>query len=116
MGITDELDPSIVDFEDETALMEFDVNVPAAAQNEREGRHHRTVEDERARRLHFLVKDHVGRVVRDGRVQHRRRVNAHLNVQFININNSHNNMNNPFLKRLRIKVITASLVSVKNFN
>ena len=63
MGIANKLDPAIVNFNDETALMELDVNVTASAQNQREGRDHGAVEDERVGRLHFLVEYHVGGIV-----------------------------------------------------
>ena len=63
MRVAHELDPPVVNFDDETALMELDVNVTASAQNQREGRDHGAVEDERVGRLHFLVEYHVGGIV-----------------------------------------------------
>ena len=87
MGVADELDPAIVDFDDETAPVELDVDVAASAQHQREGGDHGAVEDERLGRLHLLVEHHVRRVVITARMQHGRRVNPHLSTNPINQSN-----------------------------
>ena len=80
MRIADEFDPSVIKFDNKTALMQFDVNLTPAKKDERERRHHWALQNKDIGCFELLVKDDVRRVKETVGAQNRRRMNLHLDV------------------------------------
>ena len=69
LRVAHKLDPAVVHFKYEATLMQPDTNLTPPAQNQREGGHHGTIQDESVGRFHLFVKDDVRGVVISTRMQ-----------------------------------------------